>query len=183
VISCNSLLPPLLEVQFPSALCFQTLLIYILPQGEGQCLTIIQATGWAVCEFCSSGQRDEDRETGAWISPQREIWTSRDRCQASHLQPCTSELGPAEGHRQIIRSSAIIESNVSSLEGTDATANLVQLHSSFVTKHGVFRKRASPWYSKCYFVASVTKTFILKGVQTIHHSRCSRGRKIEAHTI
>jgi hypothetical protein len=33
-------------------------------------------------------------------------------------------------------------------------------------------KRALQWYSKCYCVASVTKTFALKGVQTIHRSRC-----------
>jgi hypothetical protein len=31
-------------------------------------------------------------------------------------------------------------------------------------------KRASQWYSKCYHVASATKTFTLKGVQTIHRS-------------
>jgi hypothetical protein len=31
-------------------------------------------------------------------------------------------------------------------------------------------KRASLWYSKRYCVASVTKTFTLKGVQTIHRS-------------
>jgi hypothetical protein len=31
-------------------------------------------------------------------------------------------------------------------------------------------KRASQRYSKCYCVASVTKTFTLKGVQTIHRS-------------
>jgi hypothetical protein len=29
-------------------------------------------------------------------------------------------------------------------------------------------KRVLQWYSKCYCVASVTKMFILKGVQTIH---------------
>jgi hypothetical protein len=29
-------------------------------------------------------------------------------------------------------------------------------------------KRDLQWYSKCYCVASVTKTFTLKGVQTIH---------------
>jgi hypothetical protein len=33
-------------------------------------------------------------------------------------------------------------------------------------------KRTLQWYSKCYSVASVTKTFTLKGVQTIHLSRC-----------
>jgi hypothetical protein len=33
-------------------------------------------------------------------------------------------------------------------------------------------KRALQWYSKCYCVASVTKTFTLKGVQTIRRSRC-----------
>jgi hypothetical protein len=31
-------------------------------------------------------------------------------------------------------------------------------------------KRALQWYSKCYCVASVTKTFKLKGVQTIRRS-------------
>jgi hypothetical protein len=31
-------------------------------------------------------------------------------------------------------------------------------------------KSASQLCSKCYSVASVTKTFTLKGVQTIHHS-------------
>jgi hypothetical protein len=36
--------------------------------------------------------------------------------------------------------------------------------------HGV-SKRALQWYSKCYCVASVTKTFTLKGAQTIHRSR------------
>jgi hypothetical protein len=29
-------------------------------------------------------------------------------------------------------------------------------------------KRALQWYSKCYCVASVTRTFTLKGVHTIH---------------
>jgi hypothetical protein len=33
-------------------------------------------------------------------------------------------------------------------------------------------KRALQWYSKRCRVASVTKTFTLKGVQTIHRSRC-----------
>jgi hypothetical protein len=33
-------------------------------------------------------------------------------------------------------------------------------------------KRALQWYSKCYSLASVTKVFTLKGVQTIHHLRC-----------
>jgi hypothetical protein len=33
-------------------------------------------------------------------------------------------------------------------------------------------KRALQWYTKCYYVASVTKTFTPKGVQTILHSRC-----------
>jgi hypothetical protein len=33
-------------------------------------------------------------------------------------------------------------------------------------------KRALQWHSKCNCVASVTKTFILKGLQTIHRSRC-----------
>jgi hypothetical protein len=28
------------------------------------------------------------------------------------------------------------------------------------------------WYSKCYFVASVTKTFTFKGTQTTHCSKC-----------
>jgi hypothetical protein len=32
-------------------------------------------------------------------------------------------------------------------------------------------KRALQWYSKCYCVASITKTFTLKGVQTMHRSR------------
>jgi hypothetical protein len=31
-------------------------------------------------------------------------------------------------------------------------------------------KRALQWYSKCYCVASVTKTFTFKGVQAIHRS-------------
>jgi hypothetical protein len=31
-------------------------------------------------------------------------------------------------------------------------------------------KRALQWCSKCYCVASVTKTFTLEGVQTIHRS-------------
>jgi hypothetical protein len=34
-------------------------------------------------------------------------------------------------------------------------------------------ERASQWCSKCYCVASVTKTFTLKGVQTIHRSTTS----------
>jgi hypothetical protein len=37
---------------------------------------------------------------------------------------------------------------------------------------GWLKKRALQCYSKCYCVASVTKTFTLKGVQTIHCSRC-----------
>jgi hypothetical protein len=41
---------------------------------------------------------------------------------------------------------------------------------TFLTIHGV-SKIALQWYSKCYCVASVTKTFTLKGVQTIHRSR------------
>jgi hypothetical protein len=32
-------------------------------------------------------------------------------------------------------------------------------------------KKALQWYSKCYCVASVTATFTLKGVQTIHLQR------------
>jgi hypothetical protein len=35
--------------------------------------------------------------------------------------------------------------------------------------HGV-SEIALQWYSKCYCVANVTKTFTLKGVQTIHRS-------------
>jgi hypothetical protein len=35
-------------------------------------------------------------------------------------------------------------------------------------------KRDLQCYSKCYSVASVTKTFTLKGVQTIHRSRCTQ---------
>jgi hypothetical protein len=31
-------------------------------------------------------------------------------------------------------------------------------------------ERALQWYSKCYRVASVTKTFTLKGMQIIHRS-------------
>jgi hypothetical protein len=31
-------------------------------------------------------------------------------------------------------------------------------------------KRALQWFSKCYFLASVKKTFTLKGVQTLHRS-------------
>jgi hypothetical protein len=34
-------------------------------------------------------------------------------------------------------------------------------------------RRALQWCSKCYCVASVTKTFTLKGAQTIHRWRCS----------
>jgi hypothetical protein len=33
---------------------------------------------------------------------------------------------------------------------------------------GCFKKRALEWYSKCYCVASVTKTFTPKGVHSIH---------------
>jgi hypothetical protein len=33
-------------------------------------------------------------------------------------------------------------------------------------------KRALQWYSKCYCVASITKTFTLKGGQTVHRPRC-----------
>jgi hypothetical protein len=33
-------------------------------------------------------------------------------------------------------------------------------------------KRALHWHSKCYCVASITKTFAFKGIQTIHISRC-----------
>jgi hypothetical protein len=33
-------------------------------------------------------------------------------------------------------------------------------------------KRSLQWYSKCYCVASVSKTFTLKGVQTVYQSRC-----------
>jgi hypothetical protein len=33
-------------------------------------------------------------------------------------------------------------------------------------------KRALQWYSQFYCVSSVTKTFTLKGVQTIHRSKC-----------
>jgi hypothetical protein len=36
----------------------------------------------------------------------------------------------------------------------------------------VVSKRALQWCSKCYCVASFTKTFTRKGVQTIHRSRC-----------
>jgi hypothetical protein len=32
--------------------------------------------------------------------------------------------------------------------------------------------RALQWYSKCYYVETVTKTFTLKSVQTIHYWRC-----------
>jgi hypothetical protein len=32
------------------------------------------------------------------------------------------------------------------------------------------KKRALQWYSKCYYVASVTKMFALKEVQIIHRS-------------
>jgi hypothetical protein len=42
--------------------------------------------------------------------------------------------------------------------------------------HGV-SERTLQWYAKCYYVASVTKTFTLKGVQTIHRSRCWRHRR------
>jgi hypothetical protein len=40
--------------------------IYILPHGEWQYLAIIQTAGRAVCEFCSTGRKDENHETGAW---------------------------------------------------------------------------------------------------------------------
>jgi hypothetical protein len=41
------------------------------------------------------------------------------------------------------------------------------------TKYRVFKKRALQWNSKCYCVASVKKTSTLRGVQTVHRSRCA----------
>jgi hypothetical protein len=38
-------------------------------------------------------------------------------------------------------------------------------------------KRASQWYSIYYFVASVSKTFTLKGIQTIHRSIPWQGKR------
>jgi hypothetical protein len=39
------------------------------------------------------------------------------------------------------------------------------------TDNAWYFKRALQWCSKCYYVASVLKTFTRKGVETIHHSR------------
>jgi hypothetical protein len=38
-------------------------------------------------------------------------------------------------------------------------------------------KIALQWYSKCYFVASFTKTLILTGVKTIHRSSSEKSVK------
>jgi hypothetical protein len=46
-------------------------------------------------------------------------------------------------------------------------ANII--NGTMETIHGVL-KRALQWYSKCYCVVIVTKTFTLKGLQTIHLS-------------
>jgi hypothetical protein len=45
----------------------------------------------------------------------------------------------------------------------------LRLNVTFTVNAGCFKK-ALQYYSKCYCVASVTKTFTLKGVQTICHS-------------
>jgi hypothetical protein len=47
---------------------------------------------------------------------------------------------------------------------------LLDIESYYAEIQGV-SKRALERYSKCYCVASVTKTFTLKDIQTIHHSR------------
>jgi hypothetical protein len=59
------------------------------------------------------------------------------------------------------RVSVIFSIRVADFPGSDATRSV-----NFVIQ-GV-SKRDLQWYFKCYCVASVTKTFTLKGVQTIH---------------
>jgi hypothetical protein len=44
------------------------------------------------------------------------------------------------------------------------------------------QKRALQLYSKCYSVASVTKAFTLKGIETIHRSRCGLSPTVPTNT-
>jgi hypothetical protein len=50
----------------------------------------------------------------------------------------------------------------------------LQFHVFFTGNIGCF-KNTLLQYSTCYCVASVTKTFTLKGEQTIYRSRCAAG--------
>jgi hypothetical protein len=54
---------------------------------------------------------------------------------------------------------------------TEFYVGYLSLNLTFAGDAGCFKKFLQ-WYSKCYSVASVTKKFTLKGVQTTHRSRC-----------
>jgi hypothetical protein len=77
-------------------------------------------------------------------------------------------------YRRIIKNKKVIDlvkmmdNKEQILSPEHSSYNRPQLFS--ICKYRVFKKRALQWYSKCYCVASVTKTFTLKGIQINHRS-------------